>query len=136
MSPFNPSEKLRTYAENARGYLENARSLLQDDEIEKAGECLWGAMAAAAKAVAASKGERLRSHRQVIEYAKRLARDLQSRRIYDDFIKAQSLHANFYEAKLIRADVELVAGDIELTVAFLMEQIPPEARVAARLDEA
>lgn len=87
-------------------YYENALRFLEEGETEKAAEFLWGSVAEALKAVAATRGIVLRSHRDVREYARELAKELNDRSIFDGFKEANSLHADFYEAGLTLDDVK------------------------------
>ena len=88
-------------------YYENALNFLRQGETQKAAELLWGSIAEALKAVAASRGLRLRNHREIWEYARELARELSDESIFDGFKAAHSLHSDFYEAGLTLDDVKL-----------------------------
>lgn len=118
--------KLETYLTNTYGYLDNAFRSLAVGEVEKAGEFVWGSMAAAIKAVAAYKGIPLRSHRDIWDYARNIAKELNAKNIFDDFLKANSLHSNFYESGLRREDVLLILEDVRPTINQLLHLIPPE----------
>lgn len=89
---------LRAYELQSQEYLENALGLLQQGETAKAGELFWGAFAQAVKAVAARTGRHLATHREVRRYARELARDLADTVLEEAFVRADRLHANFYEA--------------------------------------
>jgi len=106
-------------------YLENGLRSLQEGDVEKTGEFLWGSMAAAVKAVAARRGLSLQSHRDIRRYARRLATEEGEPEIFGDFLQAEHLHANFYEVFLEREDLEAVVGVIRYRVAFLL-QMPAE----------
>ncbi|GEM_PF-1337280 len=126
--PSDLSRAAARYLFNARFYLENAYRLLEQDEVSKAGEFVWGSMAAAVKAVAAYRGRHLRTHRQLTDFASGIARELNDKGISDNFIKAQHLHSNFYEADLEKKDVLLIANDVRDAVWKLINLIPTEAR--------
>ena len=98
--------------------------MLDEGELQKAGEFVWGSMAAAVKAVAACNGVSLRSHGKLVEFARELSRELESPYLYDSFHKARSLHSNFYEADLTAEDVHLAIEDVRGAIGFLMELIP------------
>jgi hypothetical protein len=105
-------------------YLENAFKSLEVGNSEKASEFLWGSMTQALKAVAASKEIRLKSHRQIWDYARELSKSLNDKDIFDTFLHANSLHSNFYESELTVEDVATIADGIKSTVAKLLELIP------------
>ena len=63
-------------------YLENALKFIKAGNPEKAGEFLWGSMAQALKAVAASKGIELNTHQEIRRYARELAKRCKDESIY------------------------------------------------------
>lgn len=107
-------------------YLENAFVAIEAGDLEKASEFIWGSMAQALKAVAASREIQIRSHKQLRDYAMELARVLNDKTIRDSFERAQSLHSNFYESGLLLEDVAMGAEDVRKTVAKLLSLIPKE----------
>lgn len=109
------------YASLSGHYLDNGLMFLQLGEVEKAGEFLWGGMAAALKAVAATRGIRLRTHNRVREYARGLAKESKDPGVWDDFVKAQHLHSNFYEASLERQDLEMDVDLIRRRIGLLLQ---------------
>ena len=114
------------YRDQSIHYLENAFATLDAGEIEKASEFLWGSLAQALKALAASKGIQLRTHWNISDYARELAKELGDKSIYDVFGHASYLHSNFYEAGLRKEDVDSYAEDIRAMVRKLLELIPEE----------
>ena len=117
-------ERIRKYRAQSAHYLENAFISIEAGDLEKASEFLWGSMAEALKAVAASKDIQLKSHKDVRDYAVELARALQDDSIRRTFNNAQSLHSNFYESGLILEDVAIGAEDVRAAVAKLLNLIP------------
>ncbi len=107
-------------------YLENAFYFIEAGDAEKASEFLWGSMAQAIKAVAASKEIWLRSHKRIRDHALELAKALQDESIKNTFYHAQSLHSNFYETGLLMEDVAILAEDVRAAVAKLLSLIPEE----------
>lgn len=105
-------------------YLDNAARSLRAGEAAKAGEFLWGSLAEAFKAVAASKGMQLRSHRDIGDYARRLARDLGDDSIPSLYGAASHLHSNFYEAELRMEDVVPLVERIRGLVRMLLSLLP------------
>ena len=119
-------ERIKRYKAQSSHYLENAFIAIEDGNLEKASEFLWGGMAQALKAVAASKEIQIRSHKQLRDYAMELAKALQDDDIRHAFNNAQSLHSNFYESGLILEDVVMGAEDVKATVAKLLSLILEE----------
>jgi len=105
-------------------YLENAFKFIEGGDAEKASEFLWGGMTQALKAVAASKEIKLKSHRQIWDYAKELSRSLNDKEIFDAFLQANSLHSNFYESELTVVDVATLAEGIRPTIGKLLGLLP------------
>lgn len=120
-------ESLRRYVLNSRQYLENALLFLQKGEAGKAGELLWGSVAEALQAVAASRGVRLANHRSLRYFAGAIAKELGDAALAQGFRDADRLHSNFYEVELEPADVAGVLEPIRTTVGKLFALIPEEA---------
>lgn len=117
---LNPSK----YKKQAMGYLGNAFKSLEAGEPEKAGEFLWGSMAQAVKAVAATRDIKLRSHNQLRDYANSLGKEIEDMNISAHFQLANSLHSNFYETELRTVDVALLAEQIRPTIGKLLSFVP------------
>ena len=111
------------YTKNSLHYLRNASKSIDAGDIEKASEFLWGSIAQALKALAASKGFRLRSHQQLNAYALGVSKELNDISIYDAFLHANLLHKNFYEAELEQKEVVVRAEIIKTAVGKLLEFI-------------
>jgi len=107
-------------------YLENAFKFIEAGDAEKASEFLWGSMAEAIKATAASKEIWLKSHKDLRNYAMELSRELRDESIRNTFNHAQSLHSNFYETGLLMEDVVMCAEDVKATVGKLFKLISKE----------
>ena len=95
------------YHGQSQHYYENALKFLQEGEPQKAAEFLWGTMAETFKAIAASRGRELRTHREIWDYAREVAKELNDESIWFGFKAAHSLHSDFYEAGLTLDDVKL-----------------------------
>jgi len=115
---------IKRYETQSVHYFENALKFIEAGDAEKASEFLWGSMSQALKAVAASKDIRLRSHKDIRDYAFELARTLPDDSIRNAFNNAQSLHSNFYESGLMLEDVVVAAEDVKAAVAKLLRLIP------------
>ena len=117
-------EKIKKYKKQSIHYFENAIKYIEKGDAEKASEFLWGSMAQALKAVAASKDIWLKSHNQIKNYALALSREFHDDSIRHAFFYAQSLHSNFYETGLLLEDVAGAAEDIKKTVKQLLALVP------------
>ena len=118
--------RAKRYRTQSVHYFENALHFIEAGDAEKASEFLWGSMAQAIKAVAASRDIQLKSHRDIRDYAMELARTPQDESIRHAFNNAQSLHSNFYESGLMLEDVVIGAEDVKAAVAKLLSFIPEE----------
>ena len=123
---MNHTELLEKHKAQSVHYLENAYKFIDAGDSEKASEFLWGSMAQAIKAVAATKGVTLKSHRLLWDYAESLSKELEDKSIFDSFFHANSLHSNFYECELELKDVIRVADDVRMTVGKLLQLISQE----------
>lgn len=116
-------ENIDKYKTQSIHYLENASRFIKVGNSEKASEFLWGSMAEAMKAVAASRGIQLKSHRELRNYAIGLAKELADESIRNTFLHAQSLHSNFYETGLLMEDVAICAEEVRATMNKLFKLI-------------
>ena len=119
-------ERVTKYKAQSIHYLENASIAIEARNVEKAGEFLWGSMAEALKAVAASEGRELKRHWDIGAYARELARQLEEEAIWDVFGNASYLHTNFYEVGLTIEEVYAYADRIKTIVGRLLSLIREE----------
>jgi len=117
-------ERIEKHRLQSSHYFENALRFIEKGDAEKASEFLWGSVAQALKAVAASKEIPLKSHKQLRDYAIELARQLKDEGIKNTFDLAQSLHSNFYETGLLLEDVAIGAENVRGTLIKLLSLIP------------
>jgi hypothetical protein len=120
------NSQVEKYTSQSLHFLKNASKSIDEENSEKASEFLWGSMAQALKAVAASKGIHLRNHRQIWNYSESLTKELEDKSIYDAFLHANLLHTNFYESELELKDVRRIADDIRIAVTKLINLIPKD----------
>jgi len=123
---LDTKKRVKRYKTQSIHYFENALKFIEVGDTEKASEFLWGSMAQALKATAASKDIQLRNHKDIRDYALELARVLPDESIRHTFNNAQSLHSNFYESGLMLEDVIIAAEDVKETVTKLLSFIPKE----------
>jgi len=114
-------ERAEAYLAQSLKYLENAEKFLGRENPEKAGEFLWGSVATAFKAlVMAKKGKEIKSHGQFWDVARELARETGDESLYKNFREANSLHSNFYDARLSLEDIKINSKNIAKLVKRLM----------------
>ena len=118
--------RVKKYRTRSDHYFKNALHFIEAGDAEKASEFIWGSMSQAFKAMAASRGIRLRSHKNIRNYAADLARAHRDESIWHTFNTAQSLHSNFYESGLLLEDVVMGAESVKKAVAKLLNLIPEE----------
>ena len=99
---------------------------LNQGDYDKASEFLWGSVAEAVKAVAASKGIELRIHREPWNFTRELAKELGDTRVYEVFRTASYLHTNFYEVELGPEDVLAAFDSIRTVVGQLLKEVRHE----------
>jgi len=113
----DPEERAREYIEAARELLAQARVELERGDLRQASEKIWGACALAIKAHAlAKRGQTLESHRDLWLYKNEVARELGDW-VRGAFLKADSMHKNFYEGLATREDVEDSLREVEKLVS-------------------
>ncbi len=117
------NESAEKYKAQSIHYLDNAFNYVEAGDPEKAGEFLWGSMAEALKAVAASRGIKLAAHWEITEFAKELAKELGNKSIFDAYGHASYLRSNFYEAGLSMEEINIYAEDIRKAVGELLSLI-------------
>ncbi len=123
---MNHTELLEKYKAQSIHYFENALNAIQAGDAGKAGEFLWGSLAEAIKAVAASKGAELKAHWEISDYARRLARETEDDSILSVYRDASYLHSNYYEAGLTIEEVQTYVDRIRAMVVKLLSYIPEE----------
>ena len=121
---MNQREEVEKYKSQSIHYLENVYSSLDAGDAEKAGEFLWGSMAEALKAVAASEGRELKAHWEIGDYARELAKKREDSSIWYAYGDASYFHHGFYEAGLTVNDVRLRLDGVRETIRKLLELIP------------
>ena len=114
-------EQKRKYKAQSIHYIENAFNSIEAGDAEKAGEFLWGAMAEALKAVAASEGRKIEHHKEIGDYARKLTKKLEDKSIFNAYGHASYLHSGFYEAGLNIEEVYIYAMEMRETIEKLFQ---------------
>jgi uncharacterized protein (UPF0332 family) len=95
--PLDVDAKVEVHLKLSKKFIDEAEGFLGRGHFVQASEKAWGVASQIVKAVAASKGEELRSHRELHEYVAKLSREEKDREILNLWFSATSLHQNFYE---------------------------------------
>jgi len=94
------------YLKQSREYYDNGLTFLSRGRSGKASEMIWGAVAAAIRAVAESRGHEFRTHQGLRAYINGITKELEEPELWRDFKAVEALHVNFYEPSEDLASVE------------------------------
>lgn len=106
------AQKLTKYRRLNGKYLKDAEKLLEEKDYLQASEKFWGASAEITKALASKMNKNIRTHAQMWKFVEELDRGHPELNLYDDFVFANYLHANFYEDDLPASVVRRGAGRV------------------------
>ena len=81
-------------------YLSNAEDMIKKNNLRKASELLWGAIAQTIKSLASLSNIGIYSHNQFKLYIKDLSRQLKDKYLSLTFSYLENLHRNFYDEKI------------------------------------
>lgn len=87
---------------------------IREEDSEKAGEFLWGAVNNLIYAMGLSYGKKLGSHGKIKEFMRQICNE----EIYESFIAAEDLHSNFYHSWM---DEERFKMAVKEAVKVIME---------------
>ena len=104
-------------------YSHNAEKYLKIKDYHKSSEMMWGAMSCVIKAVAAKENKSIKSHRQLGEYVRKLAKQQKDKEIFNSFSNASMLHSNFYESNLDPKTILAIVQKVSRTVGRLMHKM-------------
>jgi len=128
---MDPGEGAVEYLEAARSLVRQAWRELEKGDLRQAGEKVWGACALAIKAHALARGgRRIESHRDLWLYKDEVAREL-GEWVRTAFLKADSMHRNFYEGLATKEDVEDSLREVEKLVSAISERVEGQHRETA-----
>jgi Archaeal PaREP1/PaREP8 family len=94
---LNEGGTLGDFMQTRDQYLSNAEHAITAGEYRKASELLWGAITQQLKALAGSRDILITSHRQFFDFLRQYAAETGDRKLYEDFVTLNALHANFYD---------------------------------------
>jgi uncharacterized protein (UPF0332 family) len=120
---LDPEQKSREYIEASRSLVEQAREELEKGDLRQASEKIWGACALAIKAyILARRGLKLESHRELWIYKNEVVKEL-GEWVRTVFLKADSMHKNFYEGLATKEDVEDALKEVEKLVTTIYKHV-------------
>lgn len=128
MTARNPnSEAVANHLLHCRQYLHNALDALRVGEPGKAGELIWGSVSQAVHAVDAWRGPVVESHRDLLNFARNLGREIGDPSFPNNFQSAKSLHDNFYMPLETVEEVEDLLPGILQAITQILSLLPEEA---------
>ena len=127
-APAPDMEAARNHVFHCRQYMENAVEALEKNEPGKAGEMLWGSITQAVHAVDAWRGPVVIRHRGLLNFARKLSREIGDDNFHNNFLATKSLHDNFYHPALETDDVEFALPGIQRVISQVLALLPEEIR--------
>lgn len=116
---LDPKNKALEYVRAAKDLLGQATEELEEGNVRQAAEKLWGAATLAVKAYAYWRdGKRLKSHGELWEYMRIMAREFGSW-VRDAWMYANGMHTCFYEGWCAQEDVK----DALKAIGRLVEEV-------------
>ena len=109
------------HTDTSRQMMEQAAPELNKGDRLQASEKGWGAASHGVKAIAEGRGWRHQSHRDLYGVARRLADEMNQPELFELFMTASALHANFYEGWLGDEDIAENLADVRRLLAMLDE---------------
>ena len=127
-------ERIKLYVDRAGALRANADAAISGGELDKAGEFLWGVMACYLNALKLMyTGKTAGTHKELMEVAIMVAKELGDERFRRAIKNAERLHANFYHLFLDAEDFARIYDDIlyaarQLHELLLRGEAPPHPR--------
>ena len=109
----DPEAKSEMHLRLCEKYLSEGEEFLSKEDYVRASEKFWRAAAQVVKSKAAKRGEELRSHGMLHEYAFRIREEVGDPELNRLWRSASGLHQNFYEAWWPPGAVKEAAQDVK-----------------------
>ena len=123
---LDPKDRALEYAEAAGNLLDEARGELEEGNVRRAAEKLWGAAALAVKAYACLReGKRLSSRGELWEWKRRLEDEL-GEWVSDSWYVASAMHTCFYEGWCTEKDIVTALRRVEKLVREVASLVEKE----------
>jgi len=121
--PLNPDERVELHLKLSERYMDEAEEFLRRGEYAQASEKAWEAVSQVVKALAARRGEGIRSHRGLHEFVARISGELKDREIGRLWRSTTSLHQNFYENWFTESQVVDGVEDVKKLIEKLKQLV-------------
>ena len=115
---------------HCRQYLDNVLEALDKNEPGKAGELLWGGVAQAVRAEVSWRGPVIETHRDSMNFAYSLEREIGDSSFRFVLRSARSLHHNFYVPVDTLEEVERLLPGIQTAINHILSLLHEEVRDA------
>ena len=119
-------EHAEEYKQTGRWLMDRAESEFSQGDLVQASEKAWGAAAQFLKALATQRGWAHETYQHLGQVADRMADETGNAEISNLFDRAESLHANFYEAHRGEASVRRGMDAMQVYLDILNAVPPPE----------
>ncbi|MDO8636056.1 MAG: PaREP1 family protein [Dehalococcoidia bacterium] len=116
------------YLGRAQEYWKQANEFLEQQHFLKVSELAWGSVVQMVHALAVKQGIKLTTHKELINYVRKIASMLGDREMQDLLKQAEKLHANFYHQFLDEADIRETFGAIERLLEKIGELLVKEGK--------
>ena len=120
--PLNPDERVELHLKLSERYMDEAEEFLRRGEYAQASEKAWEAASQVIKALAARRGEEIRSHRGLHEFVARISEE-QDREIGRLWRSTTSLHQNIYENWFTESQVVDGVEDVKKLIEKLKQLV-------------
>ncbi|MEM2739838.1 MAG: PaREP1 family protein [Candidatus Bathyarchaeia archaeon] len=123
VSDLDPTLASRSYIEGAESLIHQARLEVEKGDLRQASEKIWGACALTIKAYALyRRARRIESHADLWIYKNEVVGEL-GEWVRTVFMKADSMHKNFYENLATKEDVENALEEVKKLITTISEII-------------
>ena len=124
-APALRDERIGKHLAKCREYWLKCPAYLEEGDLCQAGEKAWGAVAQMTKAVASEQGWRHFLHRELLAAARQIADESDDPTLIRESINiVRTMHTNFYEVDLDRADTELGMARAAMLLETFWQLLP------------
>ena len=135
-APARRDERISKHLAKSREYWLKCPAYLEEGDLCQAGEKAWGAVAQMTKAVATHRGWRHFRHADLLAAARQIADESETPSSVRESINiVRTMHTNFYEVDLDRADTELGMAHAAALLETFWELLPARHTGGATLEE-
>lgn len=103
-------QSAEAYLGRAQEYWKQASDFLSQQHFLKVSELAWGSVNQMVHALAVKQGRKLTTHKEVIDYIRKIASVSGDKEMQELVKQAEKLHANFYHQFLDETEVKEIFG--------------------------